>query len=161
MEMNLRGQGVFPKLLFDRREVIMPVVPVGVTSKCIFRILNDGYENLNLNHSIPQNLSKMDKFDFQVNYIDGKNLGVTKSKLRIEVSFTSKYARNFTTKLEFIDDQGWTYNIPVSGIADNSILTNCNYLTRCLDEYKIYAPDKKPITLIEEFNDNDSDDDGD
>lgn len=59
----MRGQGVFPKLLFDRKEVILPVVPVGFTAKCLFRIINDGYENLNLNHSIPNELAKFDKLD--------------------------------------------------------------------------------------------------
>jgi len=46
----------------------------------------------------------MDKIDLEVNYIDGKNLGVTKPKLRIEIAFKSKRPISFTTKLEFYDD---------------------------------------------------------
>jgi len=30
----MKGQGVFPKLLFDRKEVVLPVVPLGVMAKC-------------------------------------------------------------------------------------------------------------------------------
>lgn len=37
---------------FDRREVLLPVVPLNVEAKCTFRIINDGYENLNLRYKV-------------------------------------------------------------------------------------------------------------
>ncbi len=40
------GIGSYPKLSFDRREVILPTVPLNTLSTCSFFILNDGYENL-------------------------------------------------------------------------------------------------------------------
>ena len=103
--MQVSGEGVFPKLLFDRHYVVMPIVPLGVTSKCTFRIINDGYENLNLVHNIPNDSSlKSDKLDLNITYPDGKNLGITKSKIRVELSFVRKRPLSFTTKLEFMDD---------------------------------------------------------
>ena len=50
MTVEIKGQGAFPRLIFDRREIILPVVPLGIPSRCIFRIYNDGYENLNLKY---------------------------------------------------------------------------------------------------------------
>ena len=44
-EIVLRGEGAIPRILFDRREIILPVVPLGVESKCTFRIINDGYQS--------------------------------------------------------------------------------------------------------------------
>lgn len=79
----------------------MPIVPLGITSKCIFRILNDGYENLNLTHIIRDDLMKMDKIDLQLIYLDGKVLGVTKSRLKMEVTFCHNKPISFTTKIEF------------------------------------------------------------
>ena len=46
--------------------MILPIVPLGITSKCTFRILNDGYENLNLSHTIRDDLMKMDKVDINL-----------------------------------------------------------------------------------------------
>ncbi len=57
LDLVLKGEGAFPRLLFDRKEVILPVVPLHVEAKCTFRILNDGYENLNLKYKIIQDIS--------------------------------------------------------------------------------------------------------
>lgn len=75
MDIVLKGEGAYPRLLFDRKEVILPVVPLEVESKCIFRVINDGYENLNLKHKILQDISKI---DVDINFPDGKNLGITR-----------------------------------------------------------------------------------
>lgn len=50
--MVLKGSAAQPKLSFDRREVLLPVVPLGVEARCTFRVLNDGYENLNLRYKV-------------------------------------------------------------------------------------------------------------
>ena len=52
-ELTFKGQGAFPRLVFDRKEVILPIVPLDIQSRCVFRILNDGYENLNIKYDIP------------------------------------------------------------------------------------------------------------
>ena len=48
MDVFLKGQGSHPRILFDRKEVILPVVPLNVQSRCLFRVINYGYENLTL-----------------------------------------------------------------------------------------------------------------
>jgi hypothetical protein len=48
----MKGFGSYPKLFFDRREVILPVVPLNIMAFSSFFIINDGYEKLTLKHNI-------------------------------------------------------------------------------------------------------------
>jgi len=77
LEITLKGLGAQPKLNFDRRDVILPIVPLGIVSKCVFRIFNDGYENMALKEIIHQ---EMENLNLKVEYLDGKTLGITKSR---------------------------------------------------------------------------------
>ena len=52
----VKGEGAYPRLLFDRREVIMPVVPLGIESFCTFRIYNEGYQKMDINLNVPKDL---------------------------------------------------------------------------------------------------------
>jgi len=65
------GVAAKPRLLFDRREVILPPVPLGNVSKSMFKIINDGFENMKLtNKPLPEY--------FTILYPEGDLLGVTK-----------------------------------------------------------------------------------
>ena len=35
MKIKFKGEGIFPKITFDRREVILPTVPLNIASKCV------------------------------------------------------------------------------------------------------------------------------
>jgi hypothetical protein len=35
MKIKLKGEGIFPKITFDRKEIIMPTVPLNINSKCV------------------------------------------------------------------------------------------------------------------------------
>lgn len=48
MGVRVGGQGVNPALIFDRREVVIGVVPLRVVTRMTFAILNDGYENVSI-----------------------------------------------------------------------------------------------------------------
>jgi hypothetical protein len=52
VDIILKGEGLFPRLLFDRKEIILPVVPLNIESSCIYRLINDGYDNLNIKYHI-------------------------------------------------------------------------------------------------------------
>jgi len=77
LEITLKGLGAYPKLNFDRRDIILPIVPLGIVSKCCFRIYNDGYENMALKEIVHQ---EMENLNLKLEYADGKTLGITKSK---------------------------------------------------------------------------------
>ena len=49
----MKGEGAYPRLLFDRKEVILPIVPLGYTAETTFRLISDGYESINIQEEIP------------------------------------------------------------------------------------------------------------
>ncbi len=99
---------------------MLPVVPVGIESKCVFRIINDGYENLKVKYEILEELGNI-KVDCR--FLEGNALNITRSKIKVEVYFMAKKPISFTTVIEFKDDEGKSYKIPVSGTCDNCTFT--------------------------------------
>ena len=83
MEIIIKGEGASPKLIFDRREALLPVVPLNIDAKCVFRVINDGYENITLKHRI---LEELGNINLSVRFPEGKNLGITKNRLKVEVT---------------------------------------------------------------------------
>ena len=132
LDLVFRGDAAFPKILFDRREILLPVVPLGIESKCIFRVINDGYENLTLKYRVLEE----DNFPIVCHFPEGKSVGITKQKLRVEASFLSEKVMSFTTKIEFCDTTGNFYYIPISGTTENCLLTNFPYMLRNKEEFK-------------------------
>ena len=76
-------------------------MPLNIESKCILGIYNDGYENLNLKYKIVNDIATI---PVNIRWLDGKNLGITKHRLRVEAYFKSKKPLSFTTKIIFSDD---------------------------------------------------------
>jgi hypothetical protein len=140
---KLKGEGAYPKLLFDRREVIMPIVPLGVESRCSFRIENEGYQNLLLKHYLAQDIGA-------INLIvkpETKNMGSGTNSIRVDCSFVNQKPISFTTKLIFEDEAKQVYPIFVSGTTDNCLLTNFPFFLVNGDEYRPTAEPNKPIKL--------------
>lgn len=78
-------------------------------------------------------------------------------RLKIEAQFSSKQPISFTTKLEFLDSDGRSYLIPISGTTDNCLFTNFPYFQRTpFKEYQILSPNDSPILLQEAQNELDS-----
>ena len=153
LDIHFKGIGAYPKLTFDKREAIMPIVPLGIQTKCQFKVINDGYENLTLKENFANDFNG----NLNIKYLEGKNLGVTKNKIKLEVNFQSEKPFSFTTKLDFIDNDGRSYTIPVSATTDNCLFTNYSYIQRLApNEYKVICEENKAILLQEDFNEGDS-----
>lgn len=45
MKINLNGISTKPSILYDTREILLCPVPLGIESRKIVRIYNDGFEN--------------------------------------------------------------------------------------------------------------------
>ena len=70
--------------------------------------------------------------------------------------FTNKTPLSFTAKIEFIDENGKIYWIPVSGTTDNCLFTNYPYFQRNQEkDYNFSEDDNKPLLVTETVN-NDS-----
>ena len=144
---ELKGEGTDPKIFFDRREIILPVVPLGIQSKATFLVCHNGYENLELD---PKIASEVGKLPIDWNFPDGNNLGVTKQKLKVEAMFSNSKPLSFTTHFDFYDDEGNKFSIPISGTTDNSVFTAFSYLQRNSDEYGLEIEEGKPIKIYQD-----------
>lgn len=127
VEVIMKGTATLPNLFFNKREVLLPVVPLGIETMSTFKILNDGYENCNLKASWIDDVANL---DVQVLFPDGSNIGIARQKLRVDVVWKFPKPMSFCLKLEFIDDLNRSFVIPVSGTTDNCILTNYTYFLR-------------------------------
>jgi hypothetical protein len=119
-QFNATGAGIFPLLRFDRTEVVMPVVPLGIRSVARFHIRNYGYTNLELKYKLPADTARV---PLTIRFPDGIMLGAGKDVLPVEVSFMSKKPLSFTANIDIMDNAGNKFSIPVTGTTDNSLLT--------------------------------------
>ena len=132
-EIIIKGEAAYPKIFFDRRQVILPVVPLNIESRCVFRVINEGFQNVTLKMKPLEEYQKS-IISLNINFIDGISMNLRKRVMKIEVTFKSKKAISFTTKLEFEDDHDGIWSIYCSGTTDNSILSNIFYFMRNPDE---------------------------
>ena len=147
MTLTLLGQGTVPRILFDRREVILPIVPLNIPAKVLFYIINDGYENVDLEYKIIQDAIKL---DISLNFPDGRQLGTTKQRLAVEAVFQSPKPISFTARVDFMDSEKMRYPIALSGTADNSLLTVFPFVQRNMDEVRFEVNDLGVINLVQD-----------
>ena len=70
MEISISGSAMKPRILFDRREVILPPVPLNIPTRESFRVLNDGFQSIKVSVS--------DSSGFTFEFPDGRDLGISK-----------------------------------------------------------------------------------
>ena len=147
LNIEFMGEGADAKIYFDRREVLMPCTPLDIPTMATFMVCHNGYENLELR---PKIANEVGKLPIELNFPDGHNLGVTKQKLKVEAVFTSSKPLSFTTFIDFFDDEGNKFSIPISGTTDNSIFTIFSFMQRNPDEYSLEVGKDRPIRLIQD-----------
>lgn len=146
-EIILKGEAAFPKVQFDRRQIIMPVVPLDTESRCFFRIINEGFQTVTFKAQPSDDFSII---PLKVEFNDGVSLSSRRKAMKVEVSFKSSKPLSFTTRIDIIDDQDGTWSIYCSGTTDNCLLTNCYYFMteQIPGAYIGRENDKAPITYI-------------
>ena len=154
------------QLSFDVPEVVLPPVPLGVQSRAVFHVINTGYDYLELRHRIPTDASLSQvlgsamrchlNFVFSVYLLvffslqvpiklffpEGSITSLAKPVLPVEVQFLSKRPVAFTANVEFMDESGGSFVMPVSGTADNSLLTVYPFIEGNRAKYVINANPK-------------------
>ena len=161
---RLEGEGLFPRIYFDKRELILPIVPLGMESSIRFKVKNEGYENEQIKAEFeiyPQGVLPV-KF----NFLENNNIiGYSKSELKCEVKMMSNKPITFTTRLIFYDTEGKQYPIMVAGTTDNCIFTNYSFFQRTSrSTYEIiYDKDTKNVNIRKTSanKDEEKNDDGD
>ena len=149
---RLEGEGLLPRLYFDKRELILPIVPLGFESSIKFKIKNEGYENEEISfqfESYPQCV-----LPIEFNWLEKNHtIGVFKNELRGEVKMLTNKPITFTTKLIFFDKEGQQFPIQVAGTCDNCLFTNFSFFQRTdRSTYDFtYDKDTKAINLKKNF----------
>ena len=59
LTLMLHATAVHPRLTFDRPEVILPAVPLGHTARASFYVVNEGYDNLQIQHRLPVDTARL------------------------------------------------------------------------------------------------------
>ena len=79
---------------------------------------------------------------------EGTVTSLAKSVLPIEVQFLSRRPVAFTANVEFFDDRGASFIIPVSGVTDNSLLTVFPFVEGNRDAFVISAGPKSGANIF-------------
>ena len=160
---RLEGEGLLPRIYFDKRELILPIVPLGIESSIKFKVKNEGYENEQIKAEFE--VYTQGVLPVKFNFLENNNIiGYTKNELKCEVKMLSTKPITFTTRLIFYDTEGKQYPILVAGTTDNCIFTNYSFFQRT-EKYLyelVYDKETKNVNIKKNINKEDEkNDEGD
>jgi hypothetical protein len=149
LDITLKGRGTPPSLSFDRREVVLPPVILGAISTATFYVINTGHDHCSLKFRVPSNeITSAVSVPFKILFPEGEVISMAKKKLPVTIELRSDKPMAFTSIIEFIDgEENGTYGIPVSGVTDNCLLTNYEYIDAHRNEVFFEAPPEKSPSL--------------
>ena len=120
LHLVLSGTAALPRLSFDVPAVNLLAVPLGHTARASFHVINEGYDNLQIQHRLPIDSSHM---PVDVAFPEGTLVGVSRQRLMLAVAFTAKKPTAFTAPIDLVDTDGNCFSINVTCTTDNSLLT--------------------------------------
>lgn len=139
---QVKGCGILPQLAFSETEVVMPLVPLGIESRSMFTIQNNGYDNLEVGYRLPVDTSRV---PLSLSFPDGQNIGIGNPEIRVEIQFKSKKPLCFTANLEFFDAEGNFFRLPVVGTSDNCLFSNFDFVSYHSSHFELFYRKNFPI----------------
>ena len=139
-----RGSGVYPRLTFSEQHVSLPNVPLGVTSRATFTLINNGYNALAIKHRVSPNIP----VPLDISYPDGQSVGIMTESIRVVVSAKSEAPISWTGKIEFYDQDGERFFVSISGCTDGCLLTNYPFVRDYATEYGFLGIDDQPVRFL-------------
>ena len=139
-----KGSGVFPRLSFSSQHVEMPTVPLDVTSRAQFEVINNGYPSLSMNYKV----SPAIPVPLDVTFPNGNEVGINCDRIKVVVSCNTNVPCAWSGTIEFSDEDGEKFSVGVSGCADNSIMTNYNFVKNYTDKYGFLGLDGQPTNYL-------------
>lgn len=143
--LEVNGVGCHPKLTFDVKEVVLAPTPLGVATTRRFNLVNDGYGNVEVSCRLPTDTAKI---PMEVSFPEGKNIGRAKPILPVDITFKSRKPISFTADVDFLDEDARRFSIPVSGTADNCLLTLEPFMAANAD-LKLVGDEGRPVLVSE------------
>lgn len=145
LEVPVHGRGTHPRVDFSVDQVCLPTVPLGVTAKARFYIHNNGYDNIEIRHSLPLD---MERLPFTISFPEGSSLSmVGVDKVPVQIEFTAEKATSFNSRIDFMDGDGNRFPLLVSGCSDNSLMTLQNFINNNRKTFELKIREGFPITL--------------
>lgn len=139
--LTVRGSGVYPRLSFSEQRLVLPSVPLNVTSRCICTIYNQGYDNIELKYRVAPTIP----IPLEISFPDGNELGLTRGKTTVVIAARSDRPESWTGKIEFYDNDGEKFFLEVSGCSDCSLMTVYPFVRDYSDRYGFLGLDNQPI----------------
>ena len=149
-KITIKALGALPRLYFDRKEVIMPIVPLNIPSFTRFKVKNEGIEECKLSIKL---MCEGGAVPLEYKFVDDNNsIGVIKNDATIELKFQTNKPLSFTAKLIIYSDDDYNIvdnyeaSILVSATSENCLITNYSFY----EKYQLYfniANDKNSINL--------------
>jgi hypothetical protein len=118
--LKLAGEGCFPKPVFPCEDLILPTVPLGVTTWAFFKMKNYGYVNGVLQIIVPEEAQQK---GLAVEFIGSNSLSLLCKHCLLKISCTSKTPLSFTASVLIRDQFNRKHLFNVSVVIDNSILS--------------------------------------
>ena len=147
-DVMIYGEGAKPRIYFDKREIILPIVPLGIETKAAIKLRNEGYTQMILDSRFISSMGSIS--ELKSSWVNGNEIGGIKGdELKLEILFQSKQDKpiSFTCKLEIFDKNDESFTILVHGVADNCILTNYSfYQIKTLLNDKFVIKEEEPST---------------
>jgi hypothetical protein len=103
LALDLAGAGRQPRLAFDTGHVLLPAVPLHVQSSATFRVITDGYDNLDLKVRLPSDTANL---PLELKFPEGTLVGIAKASIPVVVTFAAGRSTSFTANIEFLDQDG-------------------------------------------------------
>jgi len=75
-------------------------------------------------------------------------IGIAKEKVPVELSFNSTKPMSFTAAINFIDEDGNRFSVPVTGTTDNCLLTIQPFLDMNMDTVQLESQEVSPTSLV-------------
>jgi hypothetical protein len=101
--LELDGTGRRPCLSFDCSQVVLPAVPLGLYSSRAFRVINDGYDNLDIKFRLPADTQNV---PLELMFPEGAMVGIAKASVPAVLAFKASRPTSFTASVEFMDEDG-------------------------------------------------------
>jgi hypothetical protein len=139
--LTCRGSGVYPRLGFSKQKLILPPVPLNVSSKCSCQIYNLGYDNIELKFRVSPTIP----IPLNIQFPESNELGLTRDKCLLVISAKSDRPVSWSGKIEFYDNDGEKFALEVSGCADSSMLTAYPFVRDYSDRYGFLGLDDQPV----------------
>lgn len=151
MPITITGQGAYPKPLISCDHLVLPVVPLGISTFGFVALKNIGYRSAIMSVEIGEEFTK---YGLNVSFLEGSTFSSDVKRLILKVSFSSKISICFCCKVDIKDNFGRIYSFMVSAASDNCLLSYHAYLFCGLALNTCYRKKLSKFKNVQKFDEN-------